>query len=78
MDQLDLQQLEHAFGIENRLTFKHGPGGITIARIDNTYATAEVALLGGHVLSFQPHGEEPVLWMSRHSNFEIWGMWSSI
>ena len=32
---------------------------------------AEVYLLGGHVTSYRPAGEEDVLWLSEASHFEV-------
>lgn len=66
-----LQHLNEQFAIEDHLHFKSGPGGLTVAEINNTTATATVALLGANVLSFQPHDERPVLWVSDHSRYEI-------
>ena len=46
-----------------------GPGNLPLLKITNDFATAEVLLHGGHVLSFQPAGAAPVLWMSERSPF---------
>ena len=46
-----------------------GPGGLPMLQITNKMGTAEVLLHGGHVISFQPGGAAPVLWMSAHSPF---------
>jgi D-hexose-6-phosphate mutarotase len=43
---------------------------LTLARIRTVDADATVALHGGHVLSFQPRGEEPALWLSEHSSYQ--------
>jgi D-hexose-6-phosphate mutarotase len=51
------------------LAFRAGPGGLTVATIANRHAEATVALHGGHVLAFQPHGQRPVLWTSRMSQY---------
>jgi len=38
--------------------------GVVIAKIDSDQAKAEISLQGGQVLSWQPTGAEPVIWMS--------------
>ena len=47
-----------------------GKGGLQFIRIDNMLATAEISLLGGHVVSYTPAGERPVLWMSEKSLYQ--------
>jgi D-hexose-6-phosphate mutarotase len=44
---------------------------LTVAEINNAHAKSTIALQGGHVISFQPHGQRPVLWVSQHSRYEI-------
>ncbi len=46
-----------------------GPGGLPVLRVTNALGQAEVLLHGAHVLSFQPAGAAPVLWLSAHSPF---------
>ena len=65
-----LKLLNDRFGIADQLEFKTGPGGLTVAEIKNRYSTATVVLQGAHVLSFQPHGQLPVLWASEHSHYQ--------
>lgn len=65
-----IQNLNDQFAIANHLTFKEGPGGLPMAEINNAHASARVALQGGHVVSFQPHGQKPVLWVSQLARYE--------
>jgi glucose-6-phosphate 1-epimerase len=65
----ELQSLNERFQQTPELTFKPGPGGLTIAEIANRHAHASVALQGGHVLAFQPRGQQPVLWVSKRSYY---------
>lgn len=51
------------------LHFEVGAGGLTKATIETAVSRGELYLHGAHVTSWQPVGHEPVLWMSRHSNF---------
>ena len=48
---------------------ENGPGGLPVLRITNALGQAEVLLHGAHVLSFQPVGAAPVLWLSARSPF---------
>jgi glucose-6-phosphate 1-epimerase len=67
----ELQGLNQRYGIPGELDFVAGPAGLPVASIRNEAAAAGVCLLGGHVLSYQPHGQEPVLWVSGKSWFEV-------
>lgn len=51
------------------LTFEEGSGGLTKAVIRTPVASGELYLHGAHVTAWNPAGHEPVLWMSRASNF---------
>lgn len=53
------------------IKFLEGEGGLLKCEIQHPNAAAEFYLNGGHVTHFQPSGKEPVLWMSRVSNFEL-------
>ncbi|NOK62974.1 MAG: D-hexose-6-phosphate mutarotase [Chloroflexi bacterium AL-W] len=66
-----LEELNRQFGVEHQLSFVDGPGGLPVAAIRNTHAHATVALYGGHVLSYQPHDQAPVLWSSAQSFYEV-------
>ena len=66
----DIQRLNGQFGVPGHLEFRSIQGGLPAAVIRNRHASATVALHGGHVTAFQPHGQDPVLWMSRCSRFQ--------
>jgi glucose-6-phosphate 1-epimerase len=67
MDNQEPQELDARFGVPGHIRFAAGQGGLTVAEISNAHANAAVALHGGHVLAFQPRGQAPVLWVSRHA-----------
>jgi D-hexose-6-phosphate mutarotase len=46
------------------------PNGFKYLEIENSSATAKVALQGGHLFHYQVHGQEPLLWLSEKSYFE--------
>ncbi|MEM7383482.1 MAG: D-hexose-6-phosphate mutarotase [Verrucomicrobiota bacterium] len=66
---MDLQELNKRFS-SPILSFAEGPGGRPLARLQNEYGSADVALHGAHVLSYEPAGNEPVLWVSQKAIYE--------
>ncbi|MBA3946134.1 MAG: D-hexose-6-phosphate mutarotase [Herpetosiphonaceae bacterium] len=60
----DLAELNAHFALPKHISFTEGPGGLAVADIKNTHAAVRVALQGGQVVSYQPHGAEPVLFVS--------------
>lgn len=65
----DLQHLNQRFALRDHINFIIGPGDMPVAEIHNAHAIAAVALQGGHVISFQPWHQRPVLWVSAHSHY---------
>jgi len=66
----ELSVLNEHFGIQNQLTFSEGPGGLAVVEIVNSLAVATIALQGAHLLSWNPRGEQPVIWLSRDARFK--------
>ncbi len=64
-------ELNEQSGIPGELDFVAGPGGLPVASLRNEGGGAGICLLGGHVLSYEPSGQEPVLWVSGKSHFEV-------
>lgn len=62
MQTLDALNKRHA--LPKQLSFRQDASGLIVADIANDYANASVALQGGHIMSFQPLGQEPVIWLS--------------
>ena len=54
-------ELNAKFGAPGRIVFRNGFAGYPTAVLANQYGTAEVALLGGNVLSYRPTGHSPVV-----------------
>lgn len=67
LDEVSL--LNEHFGIRDQLSFREGPGGLTVVEIANSQAVATVALQGAHVLNWIPRDEKPVIWLSRDARF---------
>jgi D-hexose-6-phosphate mutarotase len=66
----NIDNLNQQFSIPGHIDFVEGPGGLTIARINNDIASAEIALQGAHLFSWQPRGAAPVIWLSPDARFE--------
>jgi D-hexose-6-phosphate mutarotase len=66
---MTLESLNKQFAIEGHLQFIELDGGLVFAEISNAQATASIALQGAHIATFQPKGEEPVIWLSKLAKF---------
>lgn len=64
MSQTDIAALNNSFGIAGQLEFVQDAGGLAVASIANAYAQSRIALQGAHIMTFQPNGEQPVIWLS--------------
>ena len=64
-----LNSLNQQFGIAGHLQFIEVDGGLTFAEINNAHATASIAIQGAHIATFQPKGEEPIIWLSKLAKF---------
>ena len=66
---MDLAQLNEHFGLPGVLAFHATANGLIHADITAPSATATVYLQGAHVAAWQPKGQQPVLFVSRKSDF---------
>lgn len=66
---MTLSELNQRFGINNHLKFSEIGGGLLAAEISNSLSTASIALQGAHLMTYQPHGHEPVIWLSKYAKF---------
>jgi D-hexose-6-phosphate mutarotase len=64
-----MQTLKERFDIPGLVSIEPGNGGLTKIVITSPLADAEIYLHGAHVTHFQPRGQQPLLWMSKSSNF---------
>jgi D-hexose-6-phosphate mutarotase len=67
----ELQTLNERFAIPGHISFHTGPGGLAIAVINNMYAASVLTLLGGHIMTYTPHGGKPVLWVSPKAAYVV-------
>jgi D-hexose-6-phosphate mutarotase len=61
---IELQRINERFAIPNCLEFLAGRSGIPVVEIKNELAEATISLEGGQVMTFRPHDQEHVLWLS--------------
>lgn len=67
---MDLAQLTEHFAIPGVLAFHQIGSGLIYADVTTPHATATIYLQGAHLTAWQPAGEQPVLFLSRKSDFE--------
>jgi glucose-6-phosphate 1-epimerase len=66
---LNLAQLNEHFGLPGVLVFHATASGLIHADITTPHATATVYLQGAHITAWQPKGQQPVIFVSRKSDF---------
>lgn len=66
---MTLTELNQRFAISNHVQFKEIAEGMIVAEVANQHALSNIALQGAHIATFQPRGEEPVLWLSPKAKF---------
>ncbi len=66
---MNLTELNQRFAISSHVQFKEIADGMIIAEVSNQHALSNIALQGAHVATFQPRGEEPVIWLSPQAKF---------
>lgn len=67
---MELSQLNKIFGIEGKVAFAEGNGGLPMIHVNTAKAAAVISVYAAHALSFIPTGQQDLLWMSKASMFE--------
>lgn len=67
---MDIQQLNQYFGLEDQIEIVEGKGGFPVIAVSNVKAKAKISIYGGQVLSFQPEGEDELLFVSENAYFQ--------
>jgi glucose-6-phosphate 1-epimerase len=62
--------LKQRFGLDGVLSFSEQPNGFVVATVSNAHASATIAMQGAHLMSFQPAGQQPLIWMSPQARLE--------
>jgi len=58
------------FALPNNVTIVDKADNYPVIVVDNDFAKAEIAVLGAHVLQYQPTGQQAVLWLSKDAVYE--------
>lgn len=66
-----IADLDHRHGIAGTAQVLEGQGGLPKVRVTSPEATGEVYLLGGHVTSWQPAGNQEVIFVSAATRWEL-------
>jgi len=66
---MQLADLNQRYAIPHHLQFVAGEGGLVMAEIANSHSTARIALQGAHLVTWQPCGQEPVVWVSKFAKY---------
>ncbi len=56
--------LNNRFAIEGMVNFTENNNGFVMVEINNALASATIAMQGAHLMSFQPKGQAPLIWIS--------------
>ena len=65
-----LDTLNATHGQPGQLWFAAGPGGLPFIHIHNAHAQAHMSLYGGQVLSFRPHTQTDLLFLSDRAVYQ--------
>lgn len=74
MTVISIEELNKKFSFtdgDNTLRFIQGKGDIPVVEIQNKQASAIISLQGAHVLSWKPHAEDEVIWLSDDARFAM-------
>jgi len=64
------EQLNTEHGIAGQVEFTVGSGGLTMIQVNTSKAKALISIHAGQVLSYQPSGEEDVLFLSSKAYYQ--------
>ncbi|MFM9912355.1 MAG: D-hexose-6-phosphate mutarotase [Methylophilaceae bacterium] len=69
----DLVSLNERFALAGNLSFIEATdylgNSLAIARIQNVHASADIAIQGAQILTYEPENDAPVIWLSPHAKF---------
>lgn len=66
---MSIESLRDAFDDVEGVAFKENAAGFPLVEINNAKAKATLSLYGGQLLSFQPHDEEELLFVSENAYY---------
>ena len=65
-----LDTLKARYEMPGQISMGEGAGGLMSVTLRSEWGESTVSLHGGHVLTYVPSGQKPVLWLSDHSRYE--------
>lgn len=66
---MTLTELNQKFTIPGHVAFKEIADGMIAAEVANSHAESRIVLQGAHLATWQPRGQEPVIWLSPLAKF---------
>lgn len=71
MNNINIQQLNRKFSIEDQVSIIEGKGGFSVIQVNNSKASAQISVYAGQVLSYKPASQsEDVLFVSENAYFK--------
>jgi D-hexose-6-phosphate mutarotase len=64
-----LAELQGRFASADFLSFSEMSPGFAAVEVKTAFSTATLALQGAHVMTWQPRGQKPVIWLSKAAKF---------
>ncbi|MDP1654169.1 MAG: D-hexose-6-phosphate mutarotase [Rhodocyclaceae bacterium] len=64
-----LDELKRRFASADFLAFSEKAPGFIAIEVKTAFSTATIALQGAHVMTWQPKGQKPVIWLSSQAKF---------
>ena len=65
----ELDTLKRRFASADFLSFSEKAPGFIAIDVKTAFSTASIALQGAHVMTWQPKGQKPVIWLSKAAKF---------
>jgi glucose-6-phosphate 1-epimerase len=66
---MTLTELNERYAISNHVQFKEIADGMICVEVANHHALCNIVLQGAHIATFQPRGEQSVIWLSPLAKF---------
>jgi len=64
-----IEELKRRFASADFLSFTENESGFISIQVTTAFSTASIALQGAHVMTWQPIGQKPVIWLSTKARF---------
>lgn len=64
-----LETLKHRFAGKDYLAFSEKAPDFIVIEVNTAFSSATIALQGAHLLTWQPVGQKPVIWLSSEAKF---------